>query len=224
MNKPQPQFSQIPNNHSFKQSHGNNNNAHITQRRPNFQNNITTPKFNPHTTPFCLNCERYGHYTKQCIYKSFCSLCFMYHARGTQKKCYQTKWDRMSPLALTRFQLLSASPSSKNFMQAQHGYNKSAYYSQYAKPTHFANSYNPRHHPKNFPNRQQINHVQEYTHDDELTHFTNTEDQSVPYDFSHISNDLQAYSQDSLPSFHTENQNVYENFNSTSFSHDQNFQ
>ena len=57
-----------------------------------------------------------------------------------------------------------------------------------------------------------------------LTHFTNTEDHSVPYDFSLISNDLKAYSQDSLPSFHTDNHNVYENFNPNSFLHDQNFQ
>src|SRR5215469_9555639 len=106
MNKSRPQFSAVPNNTSFKKFNGNFNKANSTQRRQNFRNNNTSPKFDPHSTPFCINCERYGHYTKQCIYKSFCSLCFMYHTRGTQQKCYQTKWNRMSPLALTSFQLL----------------------------------------------------------------------------------------------------------------------
>src|SRR5215469_13264255 len=196
----QPQFSPIPNNTSFKKFNGNFNKANTTQRRQNFRNNNTSPKFDPHITPFCINCERYGHYTKQCIYKSFCSLCFLYHTRGTQQKCYQTKWDRRSPLVLTRFQLLPASPSPHNFRQDQHSYNKSAFYSKYIKPNHFANSYNPRHHSRNFSNRQQINHVQEYTHDDELTHFSNAEDHSVPYDFSQLSHDLQDYSLDSVPS------------------------
>jgi len=148
----------------------------------------------------------------------------MYHTRGTQQKCYQTKWDRMSPLALTRFQLLPASPSPHNFRQTQQGYHRSPSYSQSAKHNHVANSYIPRHHSQSFSNRRQINHVQEYTHDDEVPPFENAEDTSVPYDFSNLSHELQAYSQDSIPSFHTDNPAVYDNCNSNPFTQDQNFQ
>src|SRR5215469_14093372 len=80
-----------------------------------------------------LNPQRYGHFTKQCIFKPFCSLCFLYHTRGSQQKCYQTKWNRLTPQALMRFRSLPPPQPPQNYRQPQQGYWKQNSYSQYPK-------------------------------------------------------------------------------------------
>src|SRR5215469_12133772 len=172
------------------------NKSFTTLRRPNFPDAIAKPNFDPHTTLCCFQCEIYGHSTKQCIYDPFCSLCFMHHVRGTQQKCFKTKWDRLSPSALKRFKLIPNQQSSKQFYHSPQGYNKSNYYSPSVRPNQFI----PRHHSKSFPNRQHVNHVQEYSHEEELTQFQQQDDHTDLSDFPHFSNELQEYSQESSPS------------------------
>lgn len=79
-------------------------------------------QIDPNTTPKCFRCERYGHYTDKCVFKTFCSSCREYHQRGTQPQCANTTWNFRSPEALQRVQYISKNkPNNRNNASNQTG-------------------------------------------------------------------------------------------------------
>src|SRR5215469_2615928 len=232
-NKPKPQnkgnaqqnFSAAPNKPASQNHYGNFTKGNqIPQRQQQYKGQNTTPKIDPKSTPQCFNCERYGLYTKQCIFKPFCSLCFLYHPRGSQQKCYQTKWNMLTPQALMRFKSLPPPQPPQNYRHPQQGYWRQNSYSQYPKQNQAFNASYPRPQQQSFAARCNINHVQEMNQDAEGTHFHNENENSPPYGYSNFSPETSEYLHNSTPQFNEEFFDSYEQENYNPFMHQQNFQ
>src|SRR5215469_1573908 len=190
-------------------------------RKMSMNNKQPSPGFDPKNTPFCLRCERWGHLTKQCVFKAFCSLCFQYHSRGTKQRCFKTTWDRMSSSALKRFQLIPVSLSQKQFRPNQHSFQNNYAFANSANASQFHKSYTPHgKQPQHFSNRRNINHVQDYIGEDQGQPVVYDDDTQDSYDFTTFSQELDSHPQDYDPSFHTQ---IYENINEQNFNSSQNF-